>query len=96
MIRKKLYITVKILQIWTPQIVTVTVACNCYKKGAVWFYDPVIRTKDIDGMANSVEPDQTAPLRSSLICIFTVCFHLSVLILRLFYDIRCVLLLRYN
>ena len=47
-------------------------------------------------MANSVEPDQTAPLRSILICFFTVCFHLSVLILRLFYGIRCVLLLRNN
>ena len=40
--------------------------------------------KDADGMANSVDPDQTAPTRSSLIWIYTICSDLSVTILRIF------------
>ena len=38
------------------------------------------RQKDADGMANSVDPDQTAP-RSSLIWVYSVCLELSVRIL---------------
>ena len=46
---------------------------------------------DADGMANSVDPDQTAPLeqsdlglyRSSLIRVYTVCPDVSVLKLRI-------------
>ena len=49
----------------------------------VRFYSAVTRPKDADGMANSVDPDQTAP-RSSLIWICTVCSDLSVSILRIF------------
>ena len=36
------------------------------------FYCRVMGRKDADGMANSVDPDQTAP-RSSLIWVCTVC-----------------------
>ena len=28
----------------------------------MWFYHRVMSPKDADGMANSVDPDQTAPL----------------------------------
>ena len=31
------------------------------KIGAIWFYGAVLCPKDADGMANSVDPDQTAP-----------------------------------
>ena len=36
--------------------------CNYPKIGTVWFYYRVMGPKDTDGMANSVDPDQTAPL----------------------------------
>ena len=39
--------------------------------------------KDADRMANSVDPDQTAPFRSSLVLVCTVCSDLSVPILRI-------------
>ena len=39
--------------------------------------------KEADGMANSVDPDQTAPFRSSLIWVCTVCLDLSVPIFRI-------------
>ena len=39
--------------------------------------------KDGNGIANSVDPDQTAP-RSSLFWVYTVCSDLSVPILRTF------------
>ena len=34
--------------------------------------------KDADGMANSVDSDQTASFRSSLIWVYTVCSELPV------------------
>ena len=46
--------------------------------------------KDADGMTNSVGPDQTAPLRSSLIWICTVYTDLSVPILRIFMVIMSI------
>ena len=33
---------------------------NCAKDRTVWFYNTVMHPKDADGMANSVDPDQTA------------------------------------
>ena len=39
--------------------------------------------KDVERMANSVDPDQTAP-RSSLIRIYTVCSDIHVLIFKFF------------
>ena len=49
--------TVKILKIWTPEKVAVIILNlkNC-------FYCIEMHRKDVDGMANSVDPDQTAPL----------------------------------
>ena len=43
----------------------------------------VMDSKDSEGMANSIGPDQTAPFRNSLIRIATVCPDLSVRILRI-------------
>ena len=46
----------------------------------MWLYNRVISPNDADGMANSVDPDQTAPLgssRSSLIWVCTVCPGIS-------------------
>ena len=40
--------------------------------------------KKADGLANSVDPDQTVPFRSSLIWVCTFCSDLSVPILRIF------------
>ena len=44
----------------------------------------MMQPKDAFGMANSVDLDQAAPLRSSLILGCTVCSDLSVPILRIF------------
>ena len=49
---------VVILKIRTPR------NCNHPKIEIVLFYYTVIGPKDADGMANSVDPDQTAPLRA--------------------------------
>ena len=56
----------------------------------MWLYHRVMSPNDADGMANSVDPDQTAPLgaadcssRSSLIWVCTVCPDLSVRKLRI-------------
>ena len=49
--------TVKIIKIRTPKIN----CCNYPKIGTVSFYYRVMGPKDADRMANSVEPDQTAP-----------------------------------
>ena len=35
--------------------------CNFPKNRTVWFNNAVMHPKDADGMANSVDPDQTAP-----------------------------------
>ena len=40
--------------------------------------------KDVERMANSVDPDQTALLRSSLIRIYTVCSDIHVPIFKIF------------
>ena len=55
---------------------------NCCNYPKIWLYHRVMSLKDADGMANSVDPDQTAPQsdlglhcssRSSLIWVNTVC-----------------------
>ena len=35
---------------------------NCNKNGTVWFHSAVMHPKDADGIANDVDPDQTAPV----------------------------------
>ena len=40
---------------------TQTICCNHSKIWTMWFYHRVMSQKDADGMANSVDPDQTAP-----------------------------------
>ena len=52
--------TVKILKVRTPE----KIAVNILKNGTVSFYYTVKSPKDADRMANSVDPDQTAPLGS--------------------------------
>ena len=47
--------------------------CNNPKIRLVWIFHREMRPNDADGMANSVDPDQTA-----LIWVFTVCSDLSV------------------
>ena len=51
-----------------------------------WLYHRVMRPKGADGMANSVDPDQTAP---SLIWVYTVCPDLSVRKLRNITILMC-------
>ena len=46
----------------------------------MWLYHRVMSPNDADGMANSVDPDQTAP---SLIWVCTVCPGISVRKLRI-------------
>ena len=55
------------------------ICCNYPKSWTVWFHDRVICSKDADGMANSVDPDQTAPL----VWVYTVCLDLPVHKLRI-------------
>ena len=43
---------------------TQKICCNHSKNWTMWFYHRVISPNDADGMANSVDPDQTAPLRA--------------------------------
>ena len=45
--------------------------------------------KDVERMANSVDPDQTAPQESSLIRIYTVCSDIHVPIFRIITVIPC-------
>ena len=40
---------------------TQTSYCSCPKYKTVLFYDEVMPPKDVERMANSVDPDQTAP-----------------------------------
>ena len=50
----------------------------------MWLYHRVMSPNDADGMANSIDPDQTAPQeQSSLIWVCTVCQGLSVRKLRI-------------
>ena len=41
---------------------TQKICCNHSKIWTMWFYPRVMSPNDADGMANSVDPDQTAPL----------------------------------
>ena len=86
-------ITVKILKIRTSE----KNCCNYPKVGTVSFYYRAKGPKDSDRMANSVDPDQTAP--SSLIWVYTVCPDLSVRKLRIIMVNRvtaCILRINYK
>ena len=67
----KTSLTVNFLNIRTPQ--------NCCNHSKIWtkWLSRVLSPNDADGMANSVDPDQTAP-RSSLIWVCTVRPGISV------------------
>ena len=41
---------------------TQKICCNHFKIWTMWLYHRVMSPNDADGMANSVDPDQTAPL----------------------------------
>ena len=69
------YDTVHILKTGTPKIITVMVQIKNSLHG---FNNASMRPKDVDGMANNVGPDQTAPLWSCLIWASTVCKDLSI------------------
>ena len=58
---------------------TLNICCNHSKIWTMWLYHRVMSPNDADGMANSVDPDQTAPL----IWVCTVCPGLSVRKLRI-------------
>ena len=62
--------TVKLLNIWTPE----KISCNHPKIQTKWLYHRVMHSKDADGMANSVDPDQTAPLGATKIDRFSECY----------------------
>ena len=53
------------------------ICCNGPKIQTKWLYCRVMHQKDVDRVANSVDPDQTAS-RSSLIRVCTVCSDISV------------------
>ena len=40
---------------------TINSCRSCPKNVTVLFYNTIMHPKDADGMANSVDPDQTAP-----------------------------------
>ena len=58
--------------------------CNCPNNGTVGFYNTVMVPKDSNELAYSVDPNQTAPRRSNLIRVYTVCTHFSVPLFRIF------------
>ena len=62
---------------------TQKICCSYSEIWTMWLYHRVNSPNDADGMANSVDPDQTAPSRSSLIWVCTVCPCLSVRKLRI-------------
>ena len=71
---------------------TQKICCNHSKIWTMWLYQRVMSPNDADGMANSVDPDQTAPLGAvwsgsalfaSLIRVYTVCQGISVRKLRI-------------
>ena len=35
---------------------------SCCENGTVWFYNSIMHPKDADGMINSAEPNQAAPI----------------------------------
>ena len=43
---------------------TQQICCNHSKIWTIWLFQKVMSPNDADGMANSVDPDQTAPLWS--------------------------------
>ena len=53
--------TVNFLKVGAPKIIT-----DCHRFGPIWFIGPIVimYPKDAAGMANSADPDQTAPLRA--------------------------------
>ena len=57
---------------------TLNYHCDCPTNGIVGFDSGILRSKDSDRLTNRVDTDQTAPLRSSLIWVCTVCSDLSV------------------
>ena len=59
---------------------TQNICCNHSKIWTMWLYHRVRSPNDADGMADSVDPDQT---RSSLIWVCTVCPGISVRKLRI-------------
>ena len=61
---------------------TQKLCCNHSKIWNLWLYHRVVSPNDVDGMANNVDPDQTAP-GSSLIWVRTVCPGISVRKLRI-------------
>ena len=61
---------------------TQKICCHHPKIWTNWLCHRVMSPNDVDGMANSVDPDQTAP-RSSLIWVCTVCPGISVRNLRI-------------
>ena len=51
------------LMVWFPKYSdTPKICCNHSKIWTMWLYHRVMSPNDADGMANSVDPDQTAPL----------------------------------
>ena len=43
---------------------TQKICCNHSKIWTIWLYHRVMSPNDVDGMANNVDPDQTAPLEA--------------------------------
>ena len=79
----------KILKIWRPK----SNYRNCPKIEQFKF---LMQLKDVDGMADSVEPDQTA--LSSLILVYIVCSDSYVPIFRIFliFELFLYLILRHS
>ena len=80
--------TVNSLKIRTPE----KICCNLSKIRTRWLYHRIMCPKGTDRIANSVDPDQTAPRgavisgcssRNSLIWVYIVCPDLSVKKLRI-------------
>ena len=73
---------------------TQNICCNHCKISTKWLYHRVMSPNDADGMANSVDPDQTAP--SSLIRVYTVCPGISVWKLRIITVVPSLTCNQYN
>ena len=80
--------TVNFLNIRTPK----QICCNHSKIWSMWLYHRVMSPNDAEGMANSVDPDQTAPLRQ--LRIITVCIQCRLLKLQIFAITCCVLVVK--
>ena len=55
---------------------------NYSKNGLVWFYNAVLQPKNADKIANTADPDQTAPTEQSdlgLLCLFRPTVSVRVL-----------------